>query len=580
MCGIVGYIGKKKNIKWIVEILKKLEYRGYDSAGIAVHKGEKINVIKEVGEIDNLLKVLPEDMAENAIAHTRWATHGKPCRENAHPHQSSLEKWTIVHNGIIENSDILKNTLNLQLMSETDTEVLVHHIEKYCQIADIRHFIHAFNCVQGAYAVVCQCSETPESLYLAKNKSPLYVAVGASGVLVASDPICFYNFSDFYYSMQDFTFALVTKQGVKFYDQKGKLIHLTPQKIDSFDYETDKKDFPHFMIKEIFEQPKVLKRQVEAFKRTQCLRALDNILDNINQVVLIGSGTAFHAAMVGKGFFEEILNINAKVVVASEFDIGTHLMAENVLFVIVSQSGETADALIAQQKILDCGGKVLAVTNIISSTLAKNSSFVLPIFAGREIAVASTKAYVCQISSLYLLVRHLEGKFEEKAYEDVCDVANKILSFDKRVLDNLAEKLALANFTMFIGKHQDYVTAKESALKLQEITYIPALSLYAGELKHGYLAVVTNGVQVFVFATNEKDLLAAENAAHEIMARGGEVVLVSTVNQSSIKLSNACTFLMPIISIVPMQYLAYKVSIHKELNPDKPRNLAKSVTVA
>lgn len=582
MCGIVGYVGNKQNATWLIDILKKLEYRGYDSAGLSVNVSRGLKVIKTVGEIDALHKTLPQKLLiRNAIAHTRWATHGKPSVLNAHPHKSYRGKWAIVHNGIIENSELLKRKLEMPVSGETDTEILVQYIEENCLQADIENFIKAFKEVSGSYAVACQAKEEKNKLFLAKNKSPLYVAIGENGALVASDPICFCGLADKYYEMPDNSFAVMTAVGVNFYNENGLKIFVPIYEIDDFECDADKGKYPHYMIKEILEQPKALIRQVSAYRDTKCLSGFNsNFIKKYQNVVLIGSGTAYHAAMVGKTFFEEILKMPAFCVVASEFTLNKpEVSIGETLFVIVSQSGETADALSAQKQILKQKGQVIAVTNVSTSTLAKNASFVLPIFAGREIAVASTKAYVCQVSALYLLARHLEEKLLDKAYEEIEEVANSILKFDKKIIDELAIKLQTSKFVMFIGKNQDFITAKESALKLQEITYIPALSVYSGELKHGYLALVDHKTYVFAIATTQDNYMAVKNAVHEVTARGGKVVMVSHIDNSEIKLSKVCKFLMPIISVAPMQYLAYRLSVIKKLNPDKPRNLAKSVTV-
>jgi glucosamine--fructose-6-phosphate aminotransferase (isomerizing) len=510
------------------------------------------------------------------MAHTRWATHGKPSQENAHPHVSNNGKWVIVHNGIIENCDELNQGIKPYLKGETDTEVLVEFLASKTNNATIFEFIKAFESVEGSYAVVCQNSSHAKSLYLAKNKSPLYVAKGKTGVLVASDPICFAGFCNNYFIMEDKNFAFVTDKTIQFYDISGSKVDLKPHKLQNFEKNAEKELFPHFMLKEFYEQPKALRRQLREYQTSDCLKQFDKkFLSNFDNVVFLGSGSANHAGMIGKTYFEEILHITSKAVIASEFEILPFINVKKTLFIIVSQSGETADALTALEKILDKDGTVIAVTNVLHSTLAQKASYVLPIFAGPEIAVASTKAYVCQISALYVLTQKFCGN--KNFDKEIIKLIDKILDFDKSEIEKIAEKIIESPLVLFIGKHMGQITARESALKVQEISYIPSLALSAGELKHGYLALVNEKAKVFVFGLEQKYMLSTLNSANEAMARGAEIFEISSKTLKN--LQNVNEYLLPILAVVPMQYLAYVVSVKKGINPDKPRNLAKSVTV-
>lgn len=587
MCGIVGYVGEQKPAKFLVDKLRKLEYRGYDSSGIANLQNGEIFVCKAEGSINNLEKKLSDQTKVNcAIAHTRWATHGKPSEVNAHPHTSSSREWVIVHNGIIENYLKIKEEMKRPLKSDTDTEVVAELLD-FSHANSIEKFIRVFDSLDGSFAILAINKNKKDQMFLAKRNSPLYLAKSDDGILVASDPICFVNFAKEYYIFNDNEFAEINGQDFSFYNKNSEKIEKNKATLDSSFEESDKCDFKHFMIKEIYEEPKALFRQVKTYKEMDVLGGLNpDFIKKFNHVSFIGCGTAYHAGLVGKKYFEKLLNIRASTEMASEFAYNTPIFAdEKTLFIFISQSGETADTIKALKRAKEKGATCIALTNVAYSTLARFSDMVLPVCAGPEIAVASTKAYVCQLSALYMLASHLKNFVSDEKidyFNDIENVAKKILNFNKDQIDSIAQKIMRENQAIFIGKDLDYITACEASLKLKEITYINACSYPSGELKHGFLALVEEGTPIFAFASNEEINEKTFNSASEAKSRGGVEFITTNANISGenvIKIEEENTLLMPLLSIVPMQYLAYEVSVLKGINPDQPRNLAKSVTV-
>ena len=575
MCGIVGYVGKSLRVGDVLGVLKKLEYRGYDSAGISVINGAGQRVYKSLGVIDNLCAKVPKKLfAQCAIAHTRWATHGKPSALNAHPHASNGKLWTIVHNGIIENAEKLKSSHNLQTLGQTDTEVLAQLLE-WRGAKDIGGFISAFECVEGSWAILAQCKEVPNVLFVAKNKSPLYAAQDKNGNFwVASDPICFADFAKEYIVFEDGEFAIIENNKLCVFDKNFNIITKSPVQFAEIGANASKGDFAHFMEKEILEQPAALCRLVDGYKQNKCLaRFSPNFLAQFDAVKFLGCGSAYHAAMYGAEIFEDILQIPASAEIASEFTYSKTFCFAKTLFVFISQSGETADTIRAHELVKASGGQTVVITNVEYSTLAQNADITLGLFAGPEVAVASTKAFVCQLAALYLLAKAMQGDCKD-FFAEVETTAHELLKFDMEKIDALARKLATAKNALFIGKGLDFVLAREGALKLMEITYIKSLAVPAGELKHGYLALVQAGTPLFVFANHEILAPKTLNAATEAAARGAKVIEISFLDNQSMSLH-----LLPLLAIAPIQYLAYRVCVLKNLDPDKPRNLAKSVTV-
>ena len=589
MCGIVGYLGKRKSVCDIVETLKKLEYRGYDSAGIALLENEEIISIKSVGNIKQLQDKISKNIcATSMIAHTRWATHGLVCEENAHPHTSSRNVWAVVHNGIIENYEELKRYLKTKPKSQTDTSVVAQMLEE-SDAKDMSGFIDVFKNISGSFAIVAQCKYKPDSLFIAKHKSPLFIAQNQDrDVLIASDPICFAGFSQECYQLLDYEFAEVGHEKIVFFDKDKNQITKTPMQLDSNFETANKCGYEHFMLKEIEEASSAINRQVEFFKNNDILSVFNkDFISRFDKIMFIGCGTAYHAGLAGAKFISKQTGIYSTAEVASELLYDTpQFINEKTLCIFVSQSGETADTCGAAVLAKSKGAVCVALTNITYSSLARIADIVVPVCAGPEIAVASTKAYVCQLSAIYMIACHLKNEIENseiKYFEIIKNIANKILDFNREQIDQLAQKIILKNDVIFIGKGLDFVTATESALKLKEVSYINSTSYPSGELKHGFLALVENGTFVIAIAGDKFSKIKTINSANEARARGALIVIVSNEKikeaDDVIVVDEQDDLLFAIRSIVPMQYLAYKVSVLKEINPDQPRNLAKSVTV-
>ncbi|MBQ4558619.1 MAG: glutamine--fructose-6-phosphate transaminase (isomerizing) [Clostridia bacterium] len=598
MCGIVGYIGKNAIDKQLVENLKQLEYRGYDSAGLSILLGDEIKTIKAEGKISNLESLLDDGIyGSMGIAHTRWATHGMPNETNAHPHVSTNGKWAIVHNGIIENFEKLKNYVlknqEIKYVSDTDSEVIVQMFQNEYNGNIMDTIIRTCNKLEGSFALAVMYKSVKDAMFLAKRKSPLYVAIAGDEVFVASDPICFAGKAEKYYSLDDDEFCEVSTRKIVFFNKERKIIEKKLIELD-FDKENyEKKECKHFMLKEIKEVPEVLARIKKTYLDSRVFDKIDQeVLKGINKVLLVGCGTAYHAAMLGASMIERSARIEAKAVIASEFRYADPIIDERTLAIFVSQSGETADTLMAEVLAKQKGAKTIALTNVLYSSLAKSVDYILPVCAGPEIAVASTKAYTAQITILNMFTKHLSNILHNKAFDYIADLDNLIRYDYSKIEDEIAKisgELKDINKTVFfIGRLNDYITSLEASLKLKEITYINSQSYPAGELKHGYLALVEEGSIVFVIATEKVTLEKTINAANEAAARGGKIVLISQFDIPKDKINNLYSFikldyisgdLMPIVSIYPFQKLAYLTSVIKGLNPDQPRNLAKSVTV-
>lgn len=578
MCGIVGYTGGKKAISEIVEQLKLLEYRGYDSSGIAFQKDNKIGAVKSLGNISKLMQKTPKDIESNCIiSHTRWATHGGVKLGNAHPLVSQGGKWAVVHNGIIENYAELKCGLNSPLDSETDTAVVVQMLEEK-NVSGFSDFVKTLKDLKGSFAILAIKSTENGVIYLAKNKSPLYVALSKGNVLVASDPICFVGFSDKCFVLEDGIFGRVCGGAVEFCDCDFKKVCCPELDVSAQKHDFDMGKNKYFMLKEIMEEKDVLLRLAKESGGE--LVGLDGaMLSCFDNVKLIGCGTAYHAGLIGAKYFEQIDKIPATCEIASEFVYSNPLISTKTLYIFVSQSGETADTIRALKMVKSSGAFTIALTNVEHSTLARIADKTIMVFAGAEIAVASTKAYVCQVATLYLMAKHFLG---EDGRADVRKLAKSILAFDREKIDRIAEKIKGKKQAIFIGKNYDYVTGLEGALKLKEITYINATGHPSGELKHGYLAMIEKGYPVLAIACDEKINIKTINSLNEAKTRGAEIFEITSdgkTGENVVRVVAPNVYLMPLASVVPLQYLAYLVCIKKGLNPDQPRNLAKSVTV-
>lgn len=597
MCGVIGYIGDKIVDKELVDMLKNLEYRGYDSAGVAVMTDAEIELNKKEGKISNLEENLKNNKnAKMGIAHTRWATHGKPTETNAHPHISMDRNWVVVHNGIIENFGELKSEIEanseIKFVSETDTEVVPQLLQYMYNGDNISTFIKVCSKLQGSYALLMMCKDDKKNMYLGKNKSPLYVAKGNNEVLIASDPICFVGRAEEYFAFEDEEFAVVNLNEIIFYNKVNKMIDKNTVKLTSNEASFGKKDYPHFMLKEINEVPEVLSRIVNTYLDSKPFEKIgQNLLQKINKIIFVGCGTAYHAGLMGANMVEKFARLESRTFVASEFRYSDPIIDDKTLAIFVSQSGETADTISALELAKSKGAVAVSLTNVLYSTLAKKSDYVLPVCAGPEIAVASTKAYTAQISILYMFAKYLEGIKNCKNInylESIMKLSKELKMPNTADFDNIVDDLINQKNAFFIGRGLDYVTSEEASLKLKEITYINSQAYPSGELKHGFLALVESGTYVFVVAT-QKDLLDKTlNGAHEASARGAKIILASQYDIPKEKLKDVYAFvklqkfedeLMPIVSIGAFQMLSYLTSIKKNINPDQPRNLAKSVTV-
>lgn len=580
MCGICASIGKGNQIESVVSGLKKLEYRGYDSSGIAMTKNGKISVIKSVGQIKNLQAKISEDLSSQiVIGHTRWATHGRVCEENSHPHLSFDKKVAVVHNGIVENFEELKSELpQVKFYSQTDTEVFANliaceegiNLEKLSKAADF---------VRGSFAVAVMF-ENDKKIYCAKRKSPLYIGVREGQIMASSDISAFGDKFDFFYTLQDDEFAVLSKSGVEFFSRDLKKLQKTQHLFEKTPFFDDFPDEKCFMRKEILEQPIVLKR---TYFKYFSEKLLDDetlgLLKKYKKFHFVACGTAYHSALLGAEYLREFANKDCHVSVASEFKYGYYKPLKSCLYVFVSQSGETADTIACAQMVKDYGAKVLCVTNVPYCTLNNLADFILPTFAGKEVAVASTKAYVAQVFTMLIFAHLIAGKDDEE------ELKKFALQFCvKPMPEEILREVFGFSKIFFVGRGRDYVTSLEAALKLKEIAYINCLAIAAGELKHGTLALVDEDTLVVVVSTRKDLKEKIENNIQEIRARGGKILLLSQFKHNvkvdfELTLSQYSEKLMPIESVAFLQQLALSFALEKGFDPDKPRNLAKSVTV-
>lgn len=596
MCGIIGYIGKDDIEKKLIENLKLLEYRGYDSSGIATLNNGSIQVTKKDGNISCLEKILKHhNNSTIGIAHTRWATHGKPSVKNAHPHLSNDKVWAVVHNGIIENFSELKHELehnNYQFISETDTEIIPNLFQYLYNKCNIETIINACDKLNGSYALAIINKNQDNTIYLAKKKSPLYVAKNNNEILIASDPICFVGKFNEYYSLEDNEFCEANLDNITFYNNNKEIINKSLIKLDNFETKVDKNNYPHYMIKEIEETPQILKNVALTYKQKNIFSKINKeLIEKINKIIFIGCGTAYHAGLMASNYIENFAKIDSKSYIASEFRYSNPLIDEKTLVICISQSGETADTLMAQELAKSKGAKTIALTNVLYSTIAKKCDIVLPTCAGPEMSVASTKAYSSQLSILNMLAKHIANIKFGTNYEyidELLHLAENLEIQNISTLKELSKELENTESVFYIGRNLDYISCEEASLKLKEITYINSQAYPAGELKHGFLALVDDTTYVFVIATKKELFEKTLNGAFEAKSRGAKLILASQFDIPShlkdnfhkvIKLQNYSEDIMPIATIIHFQLLSYFTSINKNINPDQPRNLAKSVTV-
>ena len=605
MCGIIGISSNKPVSANIMNSLKKLEYRGYDSAGIATLSDGDINEVKSEGRVENLeknfdLKVLSGNIG---IGHVRWATHGVPNSINAHPHSS--ENVSVVHNGIIENSTLLKKHLINQghkFKSQTDTEVIVHLITENLKSSELQEAItKTLKQLHGSFALGVIFKDKPDLIVGARRGSPLAVGYGPNENYLGSDSYALKSMTNKITYLEDGEFCIIKKDEVNFFNNQGKKINKKILELSSKEESYDKGDFKHFMAKEIEEQPVTLKTGIKEY--------LDNInndiniynfpwkINEINSITLIGCGTAYHSCLMAKYWFEELTSLDVNIDIASEFRYRKNRFKSDTLYVFVSQSGETADTYAALDICNKNKMKTCAVVNVIESSIARDSNFVLPIHCGPEIGVASTKAFLGQILVLYILaikLGSLRNEIENKVYQDkIKDLKNLPTLIEKTLLiDNDIQSIAStfneAKGSMFLGRGFSYPIALEGALKLKELSYVHAEGYPAGEMKHGPLALIEEGMPVVVLAPRDSYYKKTISNMQEVVARGAKVLLITNKSTDevlseniweTIEVESTNDDLLPFLLTIPLQKLAYYSALKKGYDIDKPRNLAKSVTV-
>ena len=607
MCGIVGYVGKNNAKDFLVEGLSKLEYRGYDSAGIAVVKNKKVTVVKRKGRLSNLEKDLSVIDADGnvGIGHTRWATHGEPSDVNSHPHQSSKGDITVVHNGIIENYLELREWLKgegYKFLSETDTEVVPNLIDYYYDGDLFKAVVKATKKIEGSYALGVICGSEPDKLIAVRKDSPLLVGVGEDEYFIASDIPAVINKTRNVYLLEDKEFVKITSNGVEILDAKGNKIDKEIYKVTWNQDAAEKGGFDSFMMKEIHEQPKAIKETMlskismdhgivfDDFKLTK------EELEAIDRIYIVACGTAYHAGLMGKVVIEKHAKIPVEVDIASEFRYRDPLITNKSLIISVSQSGETADTLAVLRAAKKVGARTLAVTNVVGSTISREADNVIYTMAGPEIAVASTKAYTTQVVIMYAIGLYfgelrgtLDKNIEDLIKEGLLQIPDKIeeLLTNKEQIREVAKLLKDEDDVFFLGRGIDYALALEGSLKLKEISYIHSEAYAGGELKHGTIALIEPGTKVIALLTQEKLREKMVSNVVEVKARGAYVIglayegdkLDSSVFDEVITIPRVSNRVATILAAVALQLLAYYTAKEKGCDIDKPRNLAKSVTV-
>ncbi|WNQ11787.1 glutamine--fructose-6-phosphate transaminase (isomerizing) [Paenibacillus aurantius] len=608
MCGIVGYIGNRNSQEVLIEGLKKLEYRGYDSAGVAVFTDKGLEVKKAKGRLAVLESQLGEAPLAGTIGigHTRWATHGKPSDVNSHPHTDNSMKFSVVHNGIIENYGELKDELSAkghQFVSETDTEVISHLIASLYDGDIVQAVQKAVSRMKGAFALGVLTEYEPDKLVAVRLASPLIIGVGQGENFIGSDIPAILNYTRDVYILNDGEMAVLTRDGVELLTLEGNFISRELFHVDWDLVTAEKAGFDHFMLKEIYEQPK-------AYRDTMGSRLSDDgksvVLNEIkmtpeevkaiHNIHIVACGTAYHAGLVGKSVIEHLARIPVETDVASEYRYRSPIITKNTLVVVVSQSGETADTLAALREAKRCGARVVAITNVVGSSVAREADDVIVTWAGPEIAVASTKAYTSQLIAFYLFGLYLAqtlGTQEEAVLAETIAALQALPEQVEAILEQaetykaVAEKIATHENLFFIGRGLDYAVAQEGSLKLKEISYIHSEAYASGELKHGTLALIEEGIPVIALATQDALLEKTVSNIQEVSARGAYVIGIGMEGSPSLEKSvneqflipGTLSLLTPALSVVPLQLLSYYASLARGNDVDKPRNLAKSVTV-
>lgn len=605
MCGIVGYIGEKQAEAILLSGLKKLEYRGYDSAGIAIIDDGHLDIAKKAGKLDVLVDALASSPFKGVvgIGHTRWATHGRPTDNNAHPHKSPNGKIAIVHNGIIENFQALKNTYlaDHTFASETDTEVVAHLLEKFYEGNLEETVDKVLSLIKGSYALVVISQDEPDKIIVSRMDSPLVIGLGQGENFVASDVPALLAHTRKCIYMESGQRAILTKEAVTIKDENNQVVEMPVHDIAWDEQSAAKGGYDHFMIKEIHEQP-------EAFNKTLANRIQNGkvvmeefsltkeAVEKFKMIYIVACGTAYHAGLVGKTYLEHTLGLPVFVEVASEFRYRNPMIDESTLVIFISQSGETADTMAALREAKKKGAKTLAITNVVGSALSREADEVTYLYAGPEISVASTKAYTTMLISLCLIALYLgdmTGRFDETeakavvaSLEALPEMAKTLLTEEKiTTLAKLGEGLEKVENLFYIGRGLDWAVAQEGALKLKEISYIHAEAYAAGELKHGTLALITKETPVIAIALQKSTYDKAMSNIEEVVAREASVILFVEEGREvhmkapTIYIPQADDMVLPILSAIPLQILAYYTAKARNCEIDQPRNLAKSVTV-
>lgn len=589
MCGIIGYIGEKNPVDILINGLKSLEYRGYDSAGIALKDKDKIEIIKSVGKIVNLEEKLKQEKTISShlgIAHTRWATHGKPTEKNAHPHTAG--RVTLVHNGIIENAEELREKLKkegITFYSETDTEVVAALINKYYDKDPIEAINQALKEVKGSYALGILFQES-DDLYAVRKDSPLIVGIGKEENFIASDIAAIIDYTNQYYLLEEREIAHITKDKIEV-TKDGKVVE---KEVQTTNMERDAKDkcgYDHYMLKEIMEEPVVLQKTFEPY--LEHLEKLPNLTD-YEEIHIVACGSAMYAGMIGKTLLEEYANTKVEIDVASEYRYKNIIYDRKTLVILISQSGETADTIAAMRKAQEHKVKTLAIVNVKTSTIARESDEQIFIEAGPEIAVATTKAYILQVGIMALLAyKTAKEKNLVKEEHKVLEEAEKLPRLIKEVLDRREEykKVAQAIYQkediFFIGRKIDYATSMEGSLKLKEVSYIHSEAYQAGELKHGTISLIDDGMPVFAIITDDTIKDKTISNIEEVKSRGAKTIIISNekfdTEDMQVTVPKISPYFQPILIVPTLQLIAYETAKLRGCDIDKPKNLAKSVTV-
>lgn len=609
MCGIVGYVGPQEAVPILIDGLEKLEYRGYDSTGIAIPRENGVVVLKKEGRLAALKDKMHEEThsANVGIGHTRWATHGKPSDENAHPHTDCSKKFAVVHNGIIENYLPLREWLQRQghvLCSQTDTEVLPHLIEHFYDGDLLEAVQQTAAKLEGSYAMAVVSSYEPGKLVAVRQDSPLIIGLGEGEFFLASDIPAFLNYTRRTYVLNDGEVAVLERDRISILDRNGRPVDKDVFEVHWEAAQAEKGGYNHFMLKEIYEQPKAIRDTMRG------RLAADNskvVLDEVNlapaeiralrKIFISACGTAYNAGVVGKYVIEKLARIPVEVDIASEFRYRQPIIEPDTLVIIISQSGETADTLAALREARKQGARVVAITNVVGSSVAREADDVIYTWAGPEIAVASTKAYTTQLLSIFLLAVHLANVRGEMDPAEAQEIINEMRMLDSKAQDILNNSLDMQEYAgemarnhciFFLGRGLDYAVAMEGSLKLKEISYIHAEAYAAGELKHGTLALIEEGVPVVALATQDELFDKMISNIQEVNARGADVLALATeglnkdvekVAARTAHIPKTHSILAPILAVIPLQLLAYYTAVARGCDVDKPRNLAKSVTV-